>query len=136
MKKITITKDALQKGETISLSDERNVLELYFFDAQQEWARGFKIRFNGEIIFSCKRFPTAKNRFIELFKEKNMDGKFLIPSKVKITALIDSQKFGSTVKIGKIFEADLLLPQGIVYFDDSNGQCWTFWVGDTCKLIS
>lgn len=136
MKKLVIKKADLENGEIITLSDDDNVLELFFMDTKETWAQGFKISFNGSIIFSAKRFATAKSKFIELFKEKEIQGNYCIPVEIKITAVNDVRKIGSTVEVGKRFESELFLPQGTVYFTDRNKQEWVFWLNDTCKLIS
>lgn len=47
----------------------------------------------------------------------------------------DTRKIGSTVAVGKILRGLYYENSNTVYFSDDNGQDWTFYVDDTCKII-
>lgn len=47
----------------------------------------------------------------------------------------DIRKTGSTVAIGRILRGLYYESSNTVFFSDDNGQDWTFYVGDTCKII-
>ncbi len=53
----------------------------------------------------------------------------------KPTKLIDSRKFGSTLEKGQIFTGNMQLSNSCVSWEDSNGQQWSFWIGDTAELV-
>ncbi len=48
----------------------------------------------------------------------------------------DIRKTGSTVAIGRILRGLYYESSNTVFFSDDNGQDWTFYVGDTCKIIN
>lgn len=47
----------------------------------------------------------------------------------------DTRKTGSTVSTGKVLRGLYYESSNTVYFSDDNGQDWTFYVDDTCKII-
>lgn len=47
----------------------------------------------------------------------------------------DTTKTGSTVSVGKVLRGLYYESSNTVFFSDQNGQDWTFYVGDTCKII-
>lgn len=47
----------------------------------------------------------------------------------------DTRKTGSTVEIGKVLKGFYYENCNTVYFSDINGQDWSFYVNDTCKII-
>ena len=53
----------------------------------------------------------------------------------KPTELIDSRKFGSTLEVGQILKGNMQLSNSCVTWEDSNGQQWAFWIGDTAELV-
>lgn len=48
----------------------------------------------------------------------------------------DIRKTGSTVAVGRILRGLYYESSNTVFFSDDNGQDWTFYVGDTCKIIN
>jgi len=54
--------------------------------------------------------------------------------KFVVTGIEDTRKIGSTIEIGRSYEGVLNRNTNAIWFDDSNGQSWVFWVGDTCQL--
>lgn len=55
--------------------------------------------------------------------------------KFEVLKIEDIRKTGSTVAIGKVLNG-LYYPQSkTVSFSDVNGQDWTFYDGDTCRVI-
>ena len=53
----------------------------------------------------------------------------------KVTELIDSRKFGSSLEVGQILKGNMQLSNSCVSWEDSNGQQWSFWIGDTAELV-
>lgn len=53
----------------------------------------------------------------------------------KVTEIIDSRKEGSTIELDKIYTGQRDGNSNRIYFDDVNGQQWTFWIGTSCELI-
>lgn len=47
----------------------------------------------------------------------------------------DTRKTGSTVAVGRVLKGLLYESSNTVFFSDENGQDWTFYVGDTCKIL-
>jgi len=47
----------------------------------------------------------------------------------------DTTKTGSTVSVGKVLRGLYYQSSNTVSFSDDNGQDWTFYVGDTCRII-
>lgn len=55
--------------------------------------------------------------------------------KFEVLKIEDTRKTGSTVAIGKILSGLYYESSNTIFFSDENGQDWTFYVGDTCKII-
>lgn len=53
----------------------------------------------------------------------------------EILKLEDIRKTGSTVAIGKVLKGLYYESSNAVFFSDQNGQDWTFYVNDTCRII-
>ena len=53
----------------------------------------------------------------------------------EVTKVIDTTKTGSTVAIGKVLRGLYYESSNTIFFSDDNGQEWTFYVGDTCRII-
>ncbi|WP_332453791.1 hypothetical protein [Chryseobacterium aquaticum] len=53
----------------------------------------------------------------------------------EILKLEDIRKTGSTVAIGKVLRGLYYESSNTVFFSDQNGQDWTFYVNDTCRII-
>ena len=51
-----------------------------------------------------------------------------------VTGIEDTRKMGSIIEIGRSYEGVLNRNTNAIWFDDTNGQSWVFWVGDTCQL--
>lgn len=47
----------------------------------------------------------------------------------------DTRKTGSTVAVGRVLKGLFYESSNTVFFSDENGQDWTFYVGDTCKIL-
>lgn len=47
----------------------------------------------------------------------------------------DITKIGSTVSVGKVLRGLYYESSNTVSFSDDNGQDWTFYVGDTCRIV-
>lgn len=47
----------------------------------------------------------------------------------------DIRKTGSTVAVGRILRGLYYESSNTVFFSDDNGQDWTFYVGDACKIL-
>lgn len=47
----------------------------------------------------------------------------------------DTRKTGSTIAVGRILSGLYYESSNTVSFSDDNGQDWTFYVGDTCKIL-
>ncbi len=47
----------------------------------------------------------------------------------------DTRKTGSTVAVGRVLKGLFYESSNTVFFSDDNGQDWTFYVGDTCKIL-
>lgn len=54
----------------------------------------------------------------------------------EVIDLVDAPKEKSEVRIGLNFTAEHPQSNGAVYYTDNTGTEWTFWVGDTCKLVT
>jgi hypothetical protein len=55
--------------------------------------------------------------------------------KFEVLKIEDTRKTGSTIAIGKILRGLYYESSNTIFFSDENGQDWTFYVGDTCKII-
>lgn len=55
--------------------------------------------------------------------------------KFEVLEVIDTRKSGSTVAVGEILKGLYYPNSNTIYFSDSNGQDWTFYVNDTCRII-
>lgn len=55
--------------------------------------------------------------------------------KFEVLKIEDIRKTGSTVSVGKVLKGLYYKNSNTVFFSDDNGQDWTFYVGDTCKII-
>ncbi|SHN00846.1 hypothetical protein SAMN05444360_12624 [Chryseobacterium carnipullorum] len=53
----------------------------------------------------------------------------------EILKLEDIRKTGSTVAIGKVLRGLYYESSNTAFFSDQNGQDWTFYVNDTCRII-
>jgi len=53
----------------------------------------------------------------------------------KPTNLVDPVKYGSALTVDKPFKGELSQCKTKVYWTDSNGLQWIFYVGDTCVLL-
>lgn len=53
----------------------------------------------------------------------------------EVLKLEDIRKTGSTVAIGKVLRGLYYESSNTVFFSDQNGQDWTFYVNDTCRII-
>lgn len=47
----------------------------------------------------------------------------------------DITKIGSTVSVGKVLRGLYYESSNTVSFFDDNGQDWTFYVGDNCRIV-
>ena len=53
----------------------------------------------------------------------------------EVLKLEDIRKTGSTVAIGKVLRGLYYESSNTISFSDENGQDWTFYVNDTCRII-
>lgn len=53
----------------------------------------------------------------------------------EVLRIEDTRKTGSTVAIGKVLKGLYYESSNTVFFSDENGQDWTFYVNDTCRII-
>lgn len=53
----------------------------------------------------------------------------------EVLKLEDIRKTGSTLAIGKVLRGLYYESSNTVFFSDQNGQDWTFYVNDTCRII-
>ncbi len=67
-----------------------------------------------------------------------MNNKAIKTVQFKPTELLDPVKQGGTIRVGKTLEGEMLERKDgskIVYFEDKNGQEWSFLEGITCKIL-
>jgi len=51
------------------------------------------------------------------------------------TEIINNRKSGATLEVGQILKGNMQLSNSCVFWEDSNGQQWSFWIGDTAELV-